>query len=158
MLIANGKGLRVQRSGAVHEVQPRAERRVVPDQQPMVRRNRRDATAVNQTPCHELRKFLLLSGRLQSGWQISAGESLVQISQRAHKMFHVALHQLGQSAPVVRPDLLRLQNLAQRADGPRRLRASAAISVAAHAERMDSRRQAIAGARRQRECHLAVAC
>src|SRR2546426_2418018 len=120
--IANDKGLRVLLGGAVLEAQGRAKRRVVPDQEPVVRRNQRDATPVDQTPRHDGRKCFLLSGGVQSREQVLTRESLVQVRQGTEEAFRVALRVFSQTAPVVRADFLRPEDFLERIDGPRSLR------------------------------------
>ena len=115
---------------AALETQRHTERRVVVNQQPMIRRNQRDATAVNQTPRDRPRQFVVSRGGVQGRQQIVTGESFVQISERTEKLFRITLRELSERAPIVRADVLRFERVAQCAGGEGRLCPRAAISLA----------------------------
>ena len=79
--VENGHGFGVPRRAGTIETQRHPERRVVLDQQPMVRRDRHDPAPVNQTPGDHLGKSPQPRGVVQGADQILAREFFVQVSQ-----------------------------------------------------------------------------
>ena len=135
------------------ETQRHAERHRVLNQQPVVWRNQGDATPVNQAPGDDLGEFLLCRRLIQGGEQI---RFFVQARDGPEKAFRIALDPPGQGAPIMRTSFLRVEYLTERADGPGRLSARAAIGVAIGLPRLRRRREAVTGAGVQRERRFAV--
>src|SRR5206468_735772 len=99
------------------------------NQQPMVRRNQRDSTPVDQAPSDDLWVFLLPRGVVQRREQVFAREVFVQVSQETKETSRVTIDQVRQSAPVVRANLFGIEDFMKCADGPGNLRSGAAVGI-----------------------------